>query len=282
MASFLERWEREKKRLEKGGWLTYQWEDLSQVLDPIKKDIFQKQTLLIPRFKNNEGTEVGYTYGKRKKWVGFRGRLKPFYIFKNKVMVYWKPDWNTQTKGTWEIGVYRKPNFATKHRERITRALNVELMLREQWNSFQSVRDYSYDGGPNKLGRPPSGDNTKVIEGGSVRNEVGRSQLGRTEWTDEGELKNLKSAKQMAENIWKLAAINGTYLRWMHDESIDVRFINTPLIGFDRYPYGEENQQDSSSWYDYTPFNNLSDWYDVITRPRAAYIINWTNFAPDV
>ena len=37
MASFLERWEREKKRLEKNDWLTYQWEDLSQVLDPIKK-----------------------------------------------------------------------------------------------------------------------------------------------------------------------------------------------------------------------------------------------------
>ena len=41
MASFLQRWEREKKRIENSdGWLTYQWEDLN-VLDPTKKSILQ-------------------------------------------------------------------------------------------------------------------------------------------------------------------------------------------------------------------------------------------------
>ena len=286
MASLLERYEREIKRMERKDWVTYQWEEL--VLDPVRKSILQQNNLSIPRFKNDEGTKVGrnikYRDGRFKAWTGFRERLKPFHIYKNKIMIYWVPNMRTKTKGKWEIGVYRKPNFAAKHRVRIKRALDLELMLREQWNNFQGgVEDYTgYRGGPNMLSWPDAADNTKVIEGGSIRTEVGRAQLGKTWWNDDGELKNLKSAKQFAENVWKVSAINESYLRWMDDESIDVSKLSTPLIGLDNYPYGEENQQDSSSWWDYTPFTRLSDWSDIITRPSTAYIINWTNFAPDV
>ena len=285
MASLLERYEREINRMERKDWVTYQWEEL--VLDPARKLLLQQNNLSIPRFKNDEGTNVGrnikYRDGRFKAWTGFRERLKPFYIYKNKIMVYWVPNMRSKTKGKWEIGVYRKPNFGAKHRVRIKRALDLELMLREQWNNFQGVSDYiGYRGGPNVLSWPDAGDNTKVIEGGSIRTEVGRTQLGKTEWNDDGELKNLKSAKQFAENVWKVSAINESYLRWMDDESIDVSKLSTPLIGFSRYPYGEENQQDSSGWWDYTPFVKLSDWFDIITRPSTAYIINWTNFAPDV
>jgi len=291
MASFLERYEREIKRINKKDWVTYQWEEL--LLDPAKKNLLQRggvganyNGLDISQFKNDEGQRLGrnilYRDGRFRAWTGYRERLKPFYIYKNKVMVWWKPNWNSKTKGNWNIGVYMKPNFATKHRNRIKRALDLDLMLREQWNNFQGMPSGIYSNNLNALEWPDLANNTKVIEGGSIRNENGRSQLVPTEWNDMGELKNLKSAKQLAENIWKLAAINESYLRWMDDESIDVSTLNTPLIGLDIYPYGRENQQDSSPWWDYTPFTRLSDWSDMITRPRTAYIINWTNFAPDV
>jgi len=287
MASFLQRWEREKKRIENSdGWLTYQWEDLN-VLDPAKKSILQQNTLSIPRFKNEEGSKVGrnikYRDGRFRAWTGFRERLKPFYIYKNKIMVYWVPNMRAKTKGTWKLGVYMKPNFSEKYSARIKRALDLDLMLREQWNQFNNeFYGFLPRGIETDTLYSPSGDNSKTFEGGSIRNGWGRSELGKTEWGDDGELKNLKSAKQFAENIWKVAAINSVYLRWMDDESIDVSNISTPLIGLDKYPYGPENQQDSSSWYDYTPFVKVLDWEDIIIRPKSSFIINWNNHAPDV
>ena len=288
MASLLERYEREISRMERKYWLTYQWEEL--VLDPARKLILQQTTLSIPRFKNDEGTNVGrnikYRDGRFKVWTGFRERLKPFHIYKNKIMIYWVPNMRTKTKGKWEIGVYLKPNFSTKKRARIDRALELGLMSQNQWNSFSTVSSYGNAGlgigASNTLGWPEGGDNSKIIEGGSVRTEVGSAAFQRTQWNDDGELQNLKSAKTFVENIWKMAAINESYLRWMDDDTISLEGKSTPLIGGDVAPFGPEGQQDSSSWWDYAPFTKLSDWFDIITRPSTAYIINWTNFAPDV
>jgi len=275
MASFLQRWEREKKRIEKSkGWLTYQWEDL-QVLHPAKLDFLQKRLLNIRRFKNDEGIDLGRNYGKgsRRKWIGFRERLKPFYIYKNKLLLYWKPNWQYKSKGNWNIVVYDKINSYPSKRERATAAIEAgvggpedrQVLTRldgsnYRWGRFGEAGEHT----PNYVDL----EQDKLYSGGSVRNEGGSSQLHRQQWNDDGELNTLKDAKIYGENIYKLASINTSYFRWLVDEN------ESPPEDWDSLKDG--------NFYDYFPFTMLEDWQNIIVRPQSAFIINWTNFSPNI
>ena len=274
MASFLQRWEREKKRIEKSkGWLTYQWEDL-KVLDPAKLDFLQQRMLNISSFKNDEGRELGRNYGEgfRKKWIGFRQRLKPFYIYKNKLLLYWKPNFYYKSKGDWNIVAYDKINSYPSKRERVAAAIEAGVGRPQDRQILRNLEDR----GDYRRGRfGVAGEHApdyvdlegeKLYTGGSVRNEVGSSQLHRQQWTDDGELKTLKDAKIYAENIYKLASINTTYFRWLVDEN--------------ESPPEDWDQDKDGSFYDYLPFTMLEDWQNIIVRPKSVFIINWTNHAP--
>ena len=290
METIHQRWDREEKLLETSslgdGWRKYSWDELALFLSPERLEKLQKRDLKIPRFKNDAGNPVGkFTDRKNKKgWTGFRDRLKPFYIYNNIFLVYWKPNMWTKTSGNWNIGCYpdidaddiiKAFNWATKNI--IEEEANfVDNMVYELKNNVSGWAQKS-----NIALKPlPMSHNTYVNVGdGSVLDYADGHDGWTTtfkpvEWTADGELKSLKSAKNMAENSYLLAEINKSTFKWMFDEDKNSKTLSRIMEA------GDINRV--SFWVGRANFIRNINYRDILVRPKLGHIINWHNHLPRV
>ena len=228
MVTIHQRWEREQKRIAKNDWLTYQWEDLVKLLSQDRKNYLQKEVLSIRRFKNDEGQKLGRKYGPKQKWVGYRERLKPFYIYRNKIMVLWIPEHSKKTGGRWEVLSYRKDGLTEIKQEDFNWALERNLYrmfgnapttgpMADTYRSYLESIGWHLDNNAyvsrrariykttDRLRLHPAYQNSIAQTGGSMLssspNSIGSSQFPIVDWDESGELKNLTNAKKFAENL---------------------------------------------------------------------------------
>ncbi len=301
MATIHQRWEREQKRMEKKDWLTYHWEDLEQLLSQPRKDFLQRQVLGIRRFKNEEGKPLGrYTKPNKKGWVGFREMLKPFYIYKNKIMVLWHPNYNTKTGGEWEVMGYNQFDIQKMQDDLSWLFENFEpaeslsdsekeLMLRHLRENAGSWVPRAARGTlpDDRLGWICVIENDKVQNGGSMiaasPSSIGSTNLKPVAWNDNGEPKNLKAAKQLAENIWKLNDINDSTFRWVRERDTGSQYseqIARMADWIDALP--RLSNGCSKFLWNHFPYTTNKNLLNILERPKMGFIINWHNYAPDV
>jgi len=300
MATIHQRWEREQKRMEKKDWLTYQWEDLEQLLSRTRKDFLQRQVLGIMRFKNDEGRPLGrYTQPNKKGWVGFRERLKPFYIYKNKIMVLWHPNYSTKTGGEWKVMGYNQfdaekissdlswmfENFQPCENMSDSDKQLIVRTLRENMNSWvpSSAAGIEPD---DRLGWICVTENDKVQTGGSLiaasPSSIGSTNLKSVAWNDNGEPKNLKAAKQLAENIWKLNDINDSTFRWVRERDTGIQYSEQIARMADWLDTTTNRSIVEMFFWNHFPYTTNENLLTILTRPKMGFIINWHNYAPNV
>jgi len=302
MATIHQRWEREQKRMEKKDWLTYQWEDLERVLSQPRQFYLQRQILGVSRFKNDKGQPLGrFTKPNKKGWTGLRDRLKPFYIYKNKIMVLWVPNYNTKTGGDWKVMGYNQfdaekissdlswmfENFAPC--DRLSDSSKSTILGNEPMGMDAQVEARAYRKWKTLpddiLGWICVAENEKVINGGSIiaasPNSIGSSQLKPVEWNDEGELKNLKSAKQLAENIWMLNDINDSTFRWVRERDTGSQY-SEQIARMSNWFEEEGVNRIEMFFWNHVPFTTNKNLLNILERPKMGFIINWHNYAPNV
>lgn len=307
MVTIHQRWEREQKRIAKNDWLTYQWEDLVKLLSQDRKNYLQKEVLSIRRFKNDEGQKVGRRYGSKQKWVGYRERMKPFYIYRNKIMVLWIPDYSTKTGGRWEVLSYRKDGLKEIKQEDFNWALerNIYRMfgnapttgpMADTYRSYLESIGWHLDNNAyvsrrariykttDRLRLHPAYQNSIAQTGGSMLssspNSIGSSQFPIVNWDESGELKNLTNAKKFAENLWKFGDVIDSSLRWMRERDVGPRY-SEQIQAMDNSISGDDNWM-TSIFYNYAPLTTNDDLLEILTRPVMGFIINWHNYAPNV
>lgn len=305
MVTIHQRWEREQKRIAKNDWITYQWEDLVKLLSQDRKNYLQKEVLSIRRFKNDEGQKVGRKYGPKQKWVGYRDRMKPFYIYRNKIMVLWIPDYSTKTGGRWEVLSYRKDGLKEIKQEDFNWALerNIYRMfgnapttgpMADTYGSYLESIGWHLDNNAyvsrrariykttDRLRLHPAYQNSIAQTGGSMLssspNSIGSSQFPIVDWDESGELKNLTNAKKFAENLWKFGDVIDSSLRWMRERDVGPRY--SEQIQAMNSKGRDDNW--TSIFYNYAPLTTNDDLLEILTRPVMGFIINWHNYAPDV
>jgi len=308
MVTIHQRWEREQKRIAKNDWLTYQWEDLVKLLSQGRKNYLQKEILNIRRFKNDEGQKLGRKYGSKQTWVGYRDRLKPFYIYRNKIIVLWIPDYSTKTGGRWEVLSYRKDGLKEIKQEDFNWALETNpqrifgaapttngpmansyrsYLETIGWhldnNAYVSRRELMYKS-TDRLRLHPAYQNSIAQTGGSMLssspNSIGSSQFPKVEWDESGELKNLTNAKKFAENLWKFGDVIDSSLRWMRERDVGPRY-SQQILAMDN-SNGRDDNWMTGIFYPYAPLTTNDDLLDIMTRPVMGFIINWHNYAPNV
>ena len=308
MVTIHQRWEREQKRIAKNDWLTYQWEDLVKLLSQGRKNYLQKEILNIRRFKNDEGQKLGRKYGSKQTWVGYRDRLKPFYIYRNKIIVLWIPDYSTKTGGRWEVLSYRKDGLKEIKQEDFNWALETNpqrifgaapttngpmansyrsYLETIGWhldnNAYVSRRELMYKS-TDRLRLHPAYQNSIAQTGGSMLssgpNSIGSSQFPKVEWDESGELKNLTNAKKFAENLWKFGDVIDSSLRWMRERDVGPRY-SQQILAMDN-SNGRDDNWMTGIFYNYAPLTTNDDLLDIMTRPVMGFIINWHNYAPNV
>ena len=306
MVTIHQRWEREQKRIAKNDWITYQWEDLVKLLSQDRKNYLQKEVLSIRRFKNDEGQKVGRKYGPKQKWVGYRDRMKPFYIYRNKIMVLWIPDYSTKTGGRWEVLSYRKEGLAKIKQEDFNWALerNIYRMfgnapttgpMADTYGSYLESIGWHLDNNAyvsrrariykttDRLRLHPAYQNSIAQTGGSMLssspNSIGSSQFPIVDWDESGELKNLTNAKKFAENLWKFGDVIDSSLRWMRERDVGPRY-SEQIQAMDMSDELDNNWL--LPWYKYAPLTTNDDLLEILTRPVMGFIINWHNYAPNV
>jgi len=306
MVTIHQRWEREQKRIAKNDWITYQWEDLVKLLSQDRKNYLQKEVLSIRRFKNDEGQKVGRKYGPKQKWVGYRDRMKPFYIYRNKIMVLWIPDYSTKTGGRWEVLSYRKEGLAKIKQEDFNWALerNIYRMfgnapttgpMADTYGSYLESIGWHLDNNAyvsrrariykttDRLRLHPAYQNSIAQTGGSMLssspNSIGSSQFPIVDWDESGELKNLTNAKKFAENLWKFGDVIDSSLRWMRERDVGPRY-SEQIQAMDMSDELDNNWL--LLWYKYAPLTTNDDLLEIVTRPVMGFIINWHNYAPNV
>ena len=306
-----ERWEREQQRMGDKDWIAYSWEQLAVVLSPERLRYLQNVTLGISRFVNDEGKSLGrYTKPNKKGWVGLRDRLKPFYIYKNKLMVVYVPNYNTKTGGEWRVVGYETADPLQK----------IEDFM-WMWENWEGMKDYigeyeiktvnnlikqslrktthmKYSGRKtqkqtqvtDRLGYISSMGNDNVVAGGTILatspNSTGSIQLTPPEWNDKGELYNLKSAKQLAENIWKLNDINDSTFRWVRERDVGSKYAEQIELMGDALGSLTTDTDAKVNWqsffYKHLPLTTNEDLLNILERPRFGFLINWHNYAPYV
>ena len=311
MVTIHQRWEREQKRIAKNDWLTYQWEDLVKLLSQGRRNYLQKEILKINRFKNDVGQKLGRKYGPKQKWVGFRERLKPFYIYRNKIIVLWIPEYSTKTGGRWEVLSYQKDGLKEIKQEDFNWALetNPERMfgyaptangpMADTYRSYLESIGWNLDNRgyvsrrfrntktTDRLQLHPAYHNPIAQTGGSMLssspNSIGSSQFQTVEWDEGGELKNLTAAKKFAENLWKLGDVIDSSLRWMRERDVGPRYSEQIRAIFSTWANpASENDSAIGMFYNYSPLTTNDDVLDILTRPVMGFLINWHNYAPDV
>ncbi len=307
MVTIHQRWEREQKRIAKNDWLTYQWEDLVKLLSQDRKNYLQKEVLSIRRFKNDESQKLGRKYGPKQKWVGYRERLKPFYIYRNKIMVLWIPEHSKKTGGRWEVLSYRKDGLTEIKQEDFNWALERNLYrmfgnapttgpMADTYRSYLESIGWHLDNNAyvsrrariykttDRLRLHPAYQNSIAQTGGSMLssspNSIGSSQFPIVDWDESGELKNLTNAKKFAENLWKFGDVIDSSLRWMRERDVGPRY-SEQLQAVDNSISGDDNWM-SSIFYNYAPLTTNDDLLEILTRPVMGFIINWHNYAPNV
>ena len=306
MVTIHQRWEREQKRIATNDWLTYQWEDLVKLLSQGRKNYLQKELLKINRFKNDEGQKLGRKYGPKQKWVGYRERLKPFYIYRNKIIVLWMPDYSTKTGGRWEVLSYRKDGLKEIKQEDFNWALETNPQrifgdaptngpMANSYTSYLSSLEYNLANQGyvsrrarrmyktnDRLALHPAYHNSIAQTGGSMLNaspnSIGSSQFQKVEWDESGELKNLTNAKQFAVNLWKFGDVIDSSLRWMRERDVGPRY--SAQIEAMNNSYGDNWM--TGIFYNYAPLTTNDDLLEILTRPVMGFIINWHNYAPNV
>lgn len=307
MVTIHQRWEREQKRIAKNDWLTYQWEDLVKLLSQDRKNYLQKEVLSIRRFKNDEGQKLGRKYGPKQKWVGYRERLKPFYIYRNKIMVLWIPEHSKKTGGRWEVLSYRKDGLKEIKQEDFNWALERNLYrmfgnapttgpMADTYRSYLESIGWHLDNNTyvprrarvykptDRLRLHPAYQNSIAQTGGSMLssspNSIGSSQFPIVDWDESGELKNLTNAKKFAENLWKFGDVIDSSLRWMRERDVGPRY-SEQIQAVDNSISGDDNWM-TSIFYNYAPLTTNDDLLEILTRPVMGFIINWHNYAPNV
>ena len=308
MVTLYQRWEREQKRIGSNDWLIYDWEDLASLLSPDRKNYLQKQLLNITRFKDDEGQKLGRKYGSKQKWVGFRERLKPFYIYRNKIIVVWMPDFSTKTGGRWEVLSYPKDGVAEIKQEDFKWALETNpqgifgaASVHQKGQMSDSYRSYleslNYQLDPrntnyvsrkfrntkttDRLRLHPAYQNSIAQTGGTMLssspNSMGSSQFQKVEWDENGELKNLTNAKKFAENLWKFGDVIDSSLRWMRERDAGPRY----SAQIEAMNNSNDNWM-TGVFYIYAPLTTNDDVLEILTRPVMGFLINWHNYAPKV
>ena len=308
MVTIHQRWEREQKRIAKNDWLTYQWEDLVKLLSQDRKNYLQNGVLNISRFKNDEGQKLGRKYGSKQKWVGFRDRLKPFYIYRNKIIVLWIPDYSTKTGGRWEVLSYRKDGLKEIKQEDFNWALETNPQrifgaapttngpMADSYRSYLETIGWHLDNNAyvsrrarmykstDRLRLHPAYQNSIAQTGGSMLssspNSIGSSQFQKVEWDESGELKNLTNAKKFAENLWKFGNVIDSSLRWMRERDVGPRY--SEQIQAMNNSNGRDDNWMTGIFYNYAPLTTNDDLLDIMTRPVMGFIINWHTYAPNV
>ena len=308
-----ERWEREQKRIATNDWLSYQWEDLVKLLSQDRKNYLQKELLKINRFKNDEGQKLGRKYGPKQKWVGFRERLKPFYIYRNKIIVLWIPEYATKTGGRWEVLSYRKDGLNEIKQEDFKWALETNPQrifgaapttngpMADTYRSYLESIGWNLENQAyvsrkarmmyktnDRLALHPAYQNSIAQTGGSMLsaspNSIGSSQFQTVDWDESGELKNLTNAKKFAENLWKFGNVIDSSLRWMRERDIGPRY-SAQIEAMNNSNSTSKTNPDNwmtGIFYNYSPLTTNDDLLEILTRPVMGFIINWHNYAPDV
>jgi len=300
MTSLLSHWEREEKRMEQKDWVSYKWEDLAAILSSERLEYLQKKILGISRFKNDEGKPLGRKYGydpevpdSRYKWVAFRDKLKPFYIYKNKFLVLWIPNLNKIVGGELRVMAYEKSGlgaiksadwlWATENSEMLKKATTPDatqafnLFIQQQWVEEYLSSSAKKTKQENRLVIPTAHNNSKCQNGGTLlalsRNSIGTIKLSPVRWNDKGKLRTLKDAKKFAENMWALGDNNESGLRWMRDRTVE---------GYESLISNFVDYGVSTFIYEHSPLNTNDDLLNILERPHLGFIINWHIMAPKV
>tara|TARA_R110002110_G_scaffold12149_1_gene57672 strand:- start:1537 stop:1977 length:441 start_codon:yes stop_codon:yes gene_type:complete len=105
-------------------------------------------------------------------------------------------------------------------------------------------------------------------------------------WNDKGELYNLKSAKQLAENIWKLNDINDSTFRWVRERDVGSKYAEQIELMGDALGSLTTDTDAKVNWqsffYKHLPLTTNEDLLNILERPRFGFLINWHNYAPYV